>query len=173
MDILDKIRPAGPLRGKSRAEMLDALRRGEARIDRGILVPRITGAAAAPAFAATPNRGFHLISATLDTSLTAPTNGVTIFTAGASGSKVDQITVQGVGTTVAAVCNIFVYNAVTYALIDQFLITAITSSTTAVAYQAIHTYENMILDATETLVATQTVAGNQSLLMVTAQGGDF
>lgn len=129
--------------------------------------------AAAPAFAATPNRGYALISATLDTSLTAPTHGVTIFTAGASGSKVDQITVQGVGTTVLAVCNIFAYDAVTYALIDQFLITAVTPSTTALAYEAIHTYENLILKANETLVATQEVAGNQSLLMLCSEGGDF
>lgn len=129
--------------------------------------------AAAPAFAATPNVGSGLVSGTADTSLTAPTNVTTIFTAGASGSKVDEIRLQGVGTLVAAVLNIFAYDGSTYHLIDQVLIVATTSSTTAVAFQAIRTYENLILPTGWTIRITQTVAGNVSLIKGTAFGGDF
>ncbi len=129
--------------------------------------------ASAPAFAATPNVGVGLLPATFDTSLTAPSNTTTIFTAGASGSKVDQITVQGVGTTSAGVVNVFLYRSSTYYLFDQFLITAVTSSTTAVAYMAVHTYENLLLLSGDTIRVTTTVAGNQSIACCTADGGDF
>lgn len=129
--------------------------------------------ATAPAFAATPNVGSGLTPATLDTSLTAPTNITTILTAGASGSKINEIVLQGVGTTVASVVNVFRYDGSTYHLVDQFLVAAVTSSSTAVAYRANKTYTNLILKATETLRVTNTVAGNQSMIKVTAFGGDF
>lgn len=129
--------------------------------------------ASAPVFAATPNVGSGLVPATADTSLTAPTNTTTVFTAGASGAKVEEIVCQGVGTTVAGVVNVFRHDGSTYHLIDQFLITAVTSSTTAVAYRSSHTYDNLILKATETVRVTVTIAGDQSLLKVTVFGGDF
>lgn len=129
--------------------------------------------ASAPAFAATPNNGSALASATLDTSLTAPTNVATIFTAGASGSKVESVTMQGVGTTVAGVVNLFAYDGSTYHLIDQFLVTAVTSSTTALAWQAIRTYANLVLKTGWSLRFTVTVSGLQSLIKGSAFGGDF
>jgi hypothetical protein len=129
--------------------------------------------AASPAFAATPNRGFGLVSATLDTSLTAPTNVTTIFTAGASGSKVDEIDLTGVGTTAAGVVNVFLYDGANYHLIDQFLVTGVTSSTTAIAFSAKHTYENLLLVSGDSIRVTNTVAGNQSLISCIASGGDF
>lgn len=128
--------------------------------------------ATAPAFAATVNTGTGL-PATADTSLTTPTNQVTVLTAGASGSKVEEIVVQAVGTTVAGMINIFRYDGATYHLIDQFIITAITSSTTAAAYRQNRTYANLLLKNGDTLRASQTIAGNASLLKVTAFGGDF
>lgn len=129
--------------------------------------------ATSPGFASTVNVGSATASATLDTSLTAPTNVATVFTAGASGSKIDQITYQGLATTVAGVINVFRHDGSTYHLIDQVLVTAVTSSTTAVAFQAVRTYENLLLKNGETLRFTVTVAGLQSNIKVTAFGGDF
>lgn len=129
---------------------------------------------AAPAFAATPVAWSGLVPATLDTSLTAPTNVTTLGTAGAGGTKIEQITCQAVGTTVAGVINVFLYDGTTYHLIDQFLIAAVTSSTTARAWQSARSYANLILPSNSwSLRVTQTIAGNQSLVKVTAIGGSF
>ncbi len=129
--------------------------------------------AASPAFAATPNVGAAMAPATLDTSLTTPSNTATAFTAGSSGSKVEEITVQGVLTTVAGVVNVFLHRGSTYYLIDQFLITVVTSSTTAVAYRQTRTYENLQLISGDTLQFTVTVAGLQSGFALTCYGGDY
>lgn len=126
-----------------------------------------------PAFATTVNVGSGLVPATLDTSLTAPTNTTTVFTPGASGSKIEELTVIGVGTTVASNLNVFRYDGSTYHLIDQFPITAVTSSTTAVAFYLTRRYYNLFLKSTDTLRITVTVAGNQSMLKMTAFGADF
>ncbi len=126
-----------------------------------------------PAFATTVNVNSGLTNATLDTSLTAPTNVTTVFTAGASGSKIEEITAVGVGTTVASNLNIFRYDGATYNLIDQFAVSAVSSSTTAVAYYNTKRYFNLFLKSGDTLRITNTVAGNQSMIKVTVFGGDF
>ncbi len=127
-----------------------------------------------PKFASTPRVGCGLVPATLDTSLTAPTNVTTILTGVAAGTKIEEIVLQGVLTTVASVVNIFLYDGSTYHLYDQFLIPAVTSSTTAVAYRASRRYTDLILaDNTWSLRVTNTVSGNQSGIKVTATGGDL
>lgn len=171
MQLRHRIAPA--LRERTALELLDDITEGRVLVQRGLVIPKLAGGAAAPAFAATPNVGTGLVPATLDTSLTAPTNVTTIFSAGASGSKVDQIQCQGLGTTVAANVNLFLVRSGTLYLIDQFPITAVTSSTTAVAFFLAHTYENLVLVSGDVLKVTNTVAGNQSLINVTAFGGDF
>lgn len=129
--------------------------------------------ATSPQFTGTLKTGSGLIPATLDTSLTAPTNVTTILSAGASGSKIVEIVCQGVGTVVAGVVNVFKYDGSTYHLYDQFLVPATTSSTTARAWREVRTYENLLLENGHSLRVTGTVSGNQSLVKVTAHGGDF
>jgi len=129
--------------------------------------------ATTPAFAATVNNGSAIASATLDTSLTAPTNVATVLTAGASGSKIEEVVVQGLGTTVAGMCNLFLYDGATYHLLDQFTIAAVTSSTTAPAFRTYRTYSNLVLKTGWSLRFTVTVAGLQSLLKMSAFGGDM
>lgn len=129
--------------------------------------------AANPSFAATVNTGSGLVPATLDTSLTAPTNTTTILTAGASGTKIEEITCVGVGTTVASNINVFRYDGATYHLIDQYNVAAVSSSTTAPAYYNTKRYPNLLLKSGDTLRVTNTVAGNQALIKVTAFGGDY
>lgn len=126
----------------------------------------------APQFYGVPAVGSALAPATLDTSLTAPTNTSDVLTAGTNGTKIEEIIVQGVGTTVAGVLNIFRYDGSTHHLIDQVLITAVTSSTTAVAYRRRLLYENLILKSGEKLRIAVTVSGLQSILKVTALAND-
>lgn len=126
-----------------------------------------------PIYAATPNVGSGLVPATLDASLTAPSNVTTIWTPGTNGAMLYELRTVGVGTTVAATVNVFRYDGATYHLIDQVLVTAVTSSTTAIAFKDVRTYQNSIWKNGDTLRVAVTVAGDQSMLKVTAIGADF
>jgi hypothetical protein len=127
-------------------------------------------------YASTPKIGSALLT-TADTSLTAPSTVGTVFTAGSSGSRIDYIEVQGVATTVASNVNLFIYDGSTYILYAQVPVFAITSSTTAVAFQALissNTQPNLLpinLPTGYSLRATTSVT--QTGVRVTASGGDY
>lgn len=127
-------------------------------------------------YAATPRIGSATLT-TADTSLTAPTTVSTILTAGASGTRIDYIDIQGVATTSSGLINLFVYDGANYILWAQVPVIAVTSSTTAPAFQATMSSNvnsnimPLILPTGYSLRATTSVA--QTGVRVTAQGGDF
>jgi hypothetical protein len=127
-------------------------------------------------YASTPKIGSALLT-TADTSLTAPTTVGTVLTAGASGSRIDYIDIQGVATTVASNINLFIYDGTNYILYAQVPVIAITSSTTAVAFAATissNTNPNLLpinLPTGYSLRATTSVT--QTGVRVTALGGDY
>ena len=127
-------------------------------------------------YASTPRVGSALLT-TADTSLTAPTTVGTVLTAGASGTRIDYIDIQGVATSVAGIINLFIYDGTTYFLWTQVPVQAVTSSTTAVAFQApLSSNGNsnimpLTLPTGHSLRATTSIA--QTGVRVTALGGDF
>jgi hypothetical protein len=127
-------------------------------------------------YAATPKIGSANLT-TGDTSLTAPSTVSTIFTAGSSGSRIDYINIQGVATTVASNVNLFIYDGTNYILYAQVPVLAITSSTTAPAFQATLSSNgnaNILpinLPNGYSLRATTLVT--QTGIRVTASGGDY
>ena len=127
-------------------------------------------------YASTPKIGSALLT-TADTSLTAPTTVGTVFTAGASGSRIDYIDIQGVATTVASNINLFIFDGTNYFLYTQVPVIAITSSTTAVAFSATlstNSNSNILpinLPTGYSLRATTSVT--QTGIRVTASGGDY
>jgi hypothetical protein len=127
-------------------------------------------------YAATPKIGSATLT-TADTSLTAPTTVSTILTAGASGTRIDYIDVQGVATTVAGLINLFIFDGTNYILWAQVPVIAVTSSTTAPAFQStLSSNVNanlmpLIIPTGYSLRATTSVA--QTGVRVTAMGGDF
>ena len=127
-------------------------------------------------YASTPKFGSATLT-TADTSLTAPTTVGTIVTAGASGTRIDYIEIQGVATTVAGLINLFVYDGTTYMLWQQVPVIAVTSSTTAPAFVAnLSSNGNsnvmpLTLPTGYSLRAAASVA--QTGVRVTAYGGDF
>jgi len=132
--------------------------------------------ASSPAYANVAIVGTGLAHATLDTSLTAPTNVTTLTFStaiGASGAKIEEVRVIGVGTTAAGVLNLFLYDGSTYHLVDQVAITAVTSSTTANAFFMSLRYDNLFIPNGWSMRFTNTVSGNQSLLKVIALGANF
>jgi hypothetical protein len=125
--------------------------------------------AAAPAFAATPAAWCGLVPGTADTSFTAPTHVTTLGTAGSSGTKITQIDVIPAGTVVAALVNIFAYDSTTYHLIESVTIAAGTVNTTTAPVKQTYSYDNLVLPSSSwSLVVTNTVAGNVSLVEVNA-----
>lgn len=132
--------------------------------------------ASAAQYASTPKVGSALLT-TADTSLTAPTTVGTVFTAGASGSRIDYIEIQGVATTSAGLVNLFIYDGTNYFLWQQVPILAITSSTTAPAFSAnLSSNGNanvmpLCIPTGYSLRATTSVA--QTGIRVIAYGGDF
>ena len=133
--------------------------------------------ATAPTFAATPKAWAGTVPATLDTSNTAPTNVTTIVTAGASGSKIEEIRiVQVASTTTSGVLNIFLYDGSTYHLVEPVNIQAITLSTTVAnpsdqIFQGY--YNNLVIPSGWSIRVSVTVAAFQSAFKVIAFGGDF
>jgi hypothetical protein len=127
-------------------------------------------------YASTPKIGSALLT-TADTSLTAPSTVGTVFTAGSSGSRIDYIDIQGVATTAAGIINLFIFDGTNYFLYTQVPVTAITSSTTAVAFSSIlssNSNSNILpinLPTGYSLRATTSTA--QTGIRVTASGGDY
>ena len=127
-------------------------------------------------YASTPKVGSALLT-TADTSLTAPTTVGTVLTAGASGTRIDYIDIQGVATTVAGLINLFIYDGTTYRLWQQVPVIAVTSSTTSPAWQvSLSSNGNanvmpLTIPTGYSLRATATIA--QTGINVIAYGGDF
>lgn len=127
-------------------------------------------------YAATPVVGSALLT-TADTSLTAPTTVGTVLTAGASGTRIDYIEVQGVATTSAGLVNLFIYDGTNYLLWQQVPVVAITSSTTVPAYNATIS-SNVQANVMPLTLPTgyslrATVSVTQTGVRVTAYGGNF
>jgi hypothetical protein len=127
-------------------------------------------------YASTPKIGSALLT-TADTSLTAPSTVGTVFTAGSSGSRIDYIDVQGVATTTATLVNLFIFDGTDYFLYTQIPVQAVTSSTTAPAFNtsiSSNTHPNILpinLPTGYSLRATTSVI--QTGVRVTALGGDY
>jgi len=124
-----------------------------------------------PAFAATVRHEAVSVSATADTSLTAPTTTVTLLTAGASGTKIEELLFQGIGSTLAGVVRVFIYDGSTYHLQWEEAVTVATSSNTAATYRQSRTFDNLVLKSSESLRITSAVASQ--LIKVHAFGGDL
>src|ERR1044072_45737 len=104
----------------------------------------------APAFASTPNIGAALLGSA-ETDLQAPAQSSVILTAGASGTKIEEIVVEAsksgslVDTTVAGLVYLFLYDGSTYHLFDIITVTAITGSATVPGFRQSNRYANLWL----------------------------
>lgn len=125
--------------------------------------------ATAPNFAATPKYGGVSI-ATADTSRTAPTNVGTVFTAGSSGSRIDEVTITAAGTSTANVVRLFIYTGSTYYLLQEVLINAITAAAGQDSFSTTLTFNSLVLPSGHSLRAT---TNNAETYHVHAFGGDF
>jgi hypothetical protein len=93
-----------------------------------------------------------------------------VFTAGSSGSRVDEVNIVSTGTTTAGVVRLWVYTGSVYYLLSEVLVTAITPSTTQAVFNSTLTYNNLMLPSGYSLRAT---TNNSESFNVIAFGGDF
>lgn len=127
--------------------------------------------ATAPQYAGTVLMGSGAVSATADTSYTAPTNITTIVTAGTSGSKIDEIVFMGDGSTVAGTVNVFLFDGSNYHIYDSVGVVAVTAGAQAPPWRMVKTYANLLIANGWSLRVTSTVASQ--LIVVSAFGGSF
>lgn len=134
--------------------------------------------ATAPAFASTPRAASALLGA-VETDLQAPAQSSTVFTAGASGSKVEEIVVQAsksgslIATTVAGLVYIFLHDGSTYHAFDTITVTAVTASATVPGFRASNRYANLFLPTGWSIRMSQTHTTNASILKATVLGADL
>jgi hypothetical protein len=133
-------------------------------------------ASTTPVFTKTPKIGIAVLG-TFDASMTAPAGAQvsTVFTAGADGSKIEEIVVEANATLAAGLVNLWLHDGSTLRLFDQVqLATTPAMSTTARGFRLPNQYANLVLPAGWSLRASHTTTGNDtSKLTVLAFGGDF
>ena len=125
--------------------------------------------AAAPAFAATPRCSAVSIG-TADTSRTAPTNVGTVLTAGASGSRIDEVTITAAGTSTSNVVRLFIYTGSVYYLLQEVLATAITPGASQDSFNTTLTFNSLVIPTGYSLRATTHATETYHVF---AFGGDF
>ncbi len=125
--------------------------------------------AAAPAFAATPRCSVGVLG-TANTGRDGSGTVATVFTAGASGSKVEEVRITPVGTTTAGMVRLFLHTGSTYYLLAELAIAAKTPSATVACTVTTLTYDNLLLPTGWSLRATTEKA---EAFNVAAFGGDF
>ncbi len=100
--------------------------------------------ATTPAFAATPATAVAQIS-TANTNRDGTGTIATVLTAGASGTRIDQIDITATGTTTAGVVRLFIHDGSNGRLWREVLVTATTPSTTVAVWSTSLTDLNLIL----------------------------
>lgn len=130
-----------------------------------------------PQFASVVALGAGILGA-VETSLTVPTTAVSIVAGGVSGTKIEEIVVHAVTTsltptTVAGLVYVFLHDGTTFHLVDSIPVTAVTASATTPPFRASRTYMNLWLKNNWSLRCSQSHASNASILKVTIFGGDY
>ncbi len=117
---------------------------------------------ATPIFTQVPQNAWARLT-TANTAYDGTLALVTVFTAGANGAKVSEITIEGEGDSAAAVVNLFVDSdgtGTTWRIVDSFTIDAVTTSTTVKPFRVTKQYDNFLISAGGILKATTTVTQN-------------
>lgn len=129
-----------------------------------------------PAFAATPVAVGALLGAA-ETSLTVPTTTSTLLGTSSLGTVLDEVVVNAATSSlapaiVAGLVYLFLHDGTTYHLFDTLSIPlpASTASSTVPPLHLSKSYSEAI-PAGWSLRASQSIAGNASLLKITAFGG--
>lgn len=130
--------------------------------------------ASVPGYAATPRCAIAAIS-TANTNRDGTGTIGTVFTAGASGSRIDAVLVYATGTTTAGMVRLYIYNGTTAYLIKELPVLAITpgASTPAWGAQVSSTLERELPIIIPTGYSLRASTHNAETFNVVAMGGDL
>ena len=126
--------------------------------------------ASIPSYAAIPRAAAEQVSAA-NTARDGTGTVVTLFTAGASGSRIDDIDIVAAATTTAGVVRLFLHNGTGYRLLREILVSAITPSTTVEVFSARLRDLALILPTGWSLRASTHIAETFNVMVTRA--GDF
>jgi hypothetical protein len=126
--------------------------------------------ATAAQYAATPRAAVAVVSAA-NTARDGTGTLVTVFTAGASGSRIDDIRVTAAGTVTAGVVRLFVHDGTNARLWQEVMVTATTPSTTVQTFNTTLYNQALILPNGWSLRASTNNA--ETFHIVVTRAGDF
>lgn len=121
-------------------------------------------------YASTPRAALGQVS-TANTNRDGTGTIATIFTAGSSGSRVDDIRIQAVGTTTAGVVRLFLHDGTNARLLSEILVPAVTPSTTVPAFSAALLNQAIVLPDGWSLRASTNNA--ETFNVMVSRAGDF
>lgn len=125
--------------------------------------------ATSPQFASVPRSSSAVIS-TANTSRDGTGTSGTVFTAGASGSRIDEVTIKATATTTVGLVALYVSDGTNHRLYREVQIAAATPSTTVPSVEYVLTFDRLVLPTGFSLRASTQKAES---FVVTANGGDF
>lgn len=96
---------------------------------------------------------------------------VTILTAGAAGTRIDDITIQATGTTTAGMVRLFLHDGTNARLVKEIAVSAITPSGTVAAFTSSLFNQNLILATGWSLRASTHNA--ETFNVCVTRAGDF
>lgn len=108
--------------------------------------------------------------ASADASRTSPSSFGTLVTAGANGSRIDEITVTAAGNSTANMVRVFLHNGSAYFLLQEVQVFATTASTSVPSYTVTLTFNSLVIPSGWSIRVT---TNNAETYHVTAFGGDF
>ncbi len=133
-----------------------------------------------PVFASTVNNGVAVLgtngvdATNRDGTGTTTAAPVTFFTAGASGSKVEEIVVKAEVDPADSTILIFLHDGAAFHIFDEYDIgNPAAGSATVASYREARTYTNLLMKTGWTLRAVITAAPTTGKIQVHAFGGDF
>ena len=96
---------------------------------------------------------------------------VTVFTAGANGSRIDDISIDAVATTTAGVVRLFINDGTTSYLFQEILVTATTPSTTVAVWNTTLLNQAIIIPSGWSLRASTN--NTETFNIIVTRAGDF
>jgi len=126
-------------------------------------------------YASTPKCGIGQIS-TANTNRDGTGTIGTIFTAGASGSRIDAINIKATGTTTAGMIRLFIHDGVDARLLTEVPVMALTPSGTLPSWEAqlnTNTMTQVLPLVLPTGYSLRAATNNAETFNVIALGGDF
>lgn len=126
-------------------------------------------------YASTPKCGVGQVSVA-NTNRDGTGTIVTVFSAGASGSRIDAIDLKAVGTTTAGMIRLFIHDGTNACLLTEVPVTAITPSGTLPSWEAqlnTNTMTQVLPLVLPTGYSLRAATNNAETFNVIALGGDF